>query len=138
MSTPRISPALSVNAGGVAGGPVRLLRAKPLQWIGARSYAIYLWHFPILILADREWGPLPAGTRVLLLVLSGALLLSEPGAAHATVYAQIEGTGSTWSQLIVQQWISDVDALGIVPCDGDAHDPPGVGVDRRLKELLAR
>ncbi|MEV7429669.1 MULTISPECIES: phosphate ABC transporter substrate-binding protein PstS [unclassified Nocardioides] len=36
-----------------------------------------------------------------------------PGAAHAAAYAQIEGTGSTWSELIVQQWISDVDANGM-------------------------
>ncbi|MDO9458380.1 phosphate ABC transporter substrate-binding protein PstS [Nocardioides sp.] len=32
--------------------------------------------------------------------------------ARAT-YATIEGTGSTWSELIVKQWISDVDANGI-------------------------
>jgi phosphate ABC transporter phosphate-binding protein len=36
-----------------------------------------------------------------------------PGTASATVYAQIEGTGSTWSELIVQQWIADVDANGM-------------------------
>lgn len=36
-----------------------------------------------------------------------------PGVASATVYAQIEGTGSTWSELIVQQWIADVDANGM-------------------------
>ncbi|WP_296606198.1 phosphate ABC transporter substrate-binding protein PstS, partial [Nocardioides sp.] len=36
-----------------------------------------------------------------------------PGVANATVYAQIEGTGSTWSELIVQQWIADVDANGM-------------------------
>ena len=28
-------------------------------------------------------------------------------------YAQIEGSGSTWSQVIVDQWISDVDANGM-------------------------
>ncbi|GAA4117792.1 phosphate ABC transporter substrate-binding protein PstS [Nocardioides fonticola] len=38
---------------------------------------------------------------------------SLPGAANAVAYAQIEGTGSTWSELIVQQWIADVDANGI-------------------------
>ena len=32
---------------------------------------------------------------------------------RATSYAQIEGTGSTWSELIVQQWIADVDANGM-------------------------
>ena len=49
----------------------------------------------------------------LLLLLSTSVVLSSPGAAHATVYAQIEGTGSTWSQLIVNQWIADVNANGM-------------------------
>ncbi|ABL80440.1 MULTISPECIES: phosphate ABC transporter substrate-binding protein PstS [unclassified Nocardioides] len=40
-------------------------------------------------------------------------VVALPGAASATVYAQIEGTGSTWSELIVQQWIADVDANGM-------------------------
>ncbi|PKH38070.1 phosphate ABC transporter substrate-binding protein [Nocardioides alpinus] len=42
---------------------------------------------------------------------------SQPGglgnAAPRAAYAQIEGSGSTWSEVIVQQWISDVDALGM-------------------------
>ncbi|MSY83823.1 MAG: phosphate ABC transporter substrate-binding protein [Actinobacteria bacterium] len=36
-----------------------------------------------------------------------------PSAAQAATYAQIEGTGSTWSEIIVQQWIADVDASGM-------------------------
>lgn len=47
----------------------------------------------------------------ILIALSTTLGPSAP--ASATVYAQIEGTGSTWSELIVQQWISDVDANGM-------------------------
>ncbi|MCF6377909.1 substrate-binding domain-containing protein [Nocardioides KLBMP 9356] len=59
-------------------------------------------------------------------VLVGAVLLSLTGlgaaasaddgfgnASARTAYAQIEGSGSTWSEVIVQQWISDVDALGM-------------------------
>ncbi|RLV48444.1 phosphate ABC transporter substrate-binding protein PstS [Nocardioides mangrovicus] len=30
-----------------------------------------------------------------------------------TSYAEIEGSGSTWSQVILQQWISDVNSLGM-------------------------
>jgi len=41
------------------------------------------------------------------------LIFMNPGTAAATVYAQIEGTGSTWSELIVQQWIADVNANGM-------------------------
>ncbi|MEO5661999.1 MAG: substrate-binding domain-containing protein [Nocardioides sp.] len=36
-----------------------------------------------------------------------------PSPAQRAAYAQIEGSGSTWSEVIVQQWISDVDALGM-------------------------
>ena len=44
--------------------------------------------------------------------LSMAVLIVSARPAEAA-YAQIEGSGSTWSQVIVQQWISDVDANGI-------------------------
>ncbi|WP_426245796.1 substrate-binding domain-containing protein [Nocardioides sp. LHG3406-4] len=58
---------------------------------------------------------------LLTLVLAAMLPAAVGGMAHAdegapagrAAYAQIEGSGSTWSEVIVQQWISDVDALGM-------------------------
>jgi phosphate ABC transporter phosphate-binding protein len=46
-------------------------------------------------------------------LLSFGFALSVPTSASAVVYAQIEGTGSTWSSLIVDQWIADVNANGM-------------------------
>lgn len=48
-----------------------------------------------------------------LLVACLLLAASSVSPASATTYAQIEGSGSTWSQVIVTQWISDVDSAGM-------------------------
>jgi peptidoglycan/LPS O-acetylase OafA/YrhL len=75
-----------VVLGGTAAplGPGRLLSLPPLQWIGKRSYAIYLWHYPILVLVAAKWGPLSGAARGALLagsVVAGAAsfaLLEDP------------------------------------------------------------
>ena len=39
----------------------RVLGVRPLRWIGERSYGIYLWHWPILLLA---WPDAPSGLQL--------------------------------------------------------------------------
>jgi phosphate transport system substrate-binding protein len=41
----------------------------------------------------------------------GSTLAAEPG--QRVRYAAISGSGSTWAQLVLDQWIADVDAAGI-------------------------
>lgn len=40
----------------LAAGPVRLLGHPMMQWIGQRSYSLYLWHWPALISAEAHVG----------------------------------------------------------------------------------
>ncbi len=53
----------------------KVLSLPPIVWVGTRSYAIYLWHWPIYVLTrpgvDVPWSPGP--TLVIRLVLTGVL-----------------------------------------------------------------
>ena len=65
--TPIPGYAVALPVGGafltVAGGTIaptrgleRLLATRPLQWLGKRSYAWYLWHWPVLAIAAGRIG----------------------------------------------------------------------------------
>ncbi len=44
--------ALVIGSIGTRWGPGLVLSLKPLQWVGGRSYGIYLWHWPLLIILE--------------------------------------------------------------------------------------
>lgn len=54
--------------------------------------------------------PARAGVGIVLLAIAVLFASTRPAEA---AYTQIEGSGSTWSQVIVNQWITDVSANGI-------------------------
>lgn len=51
------------------------MSARPLVWLGERSYGLYLWHFPILSLAINQVGDrVPLPVRLLAAVLLAVLV----------------------------------------------------------------
>jgi peptidoglycan/LPS O-acetylase OafA/YrhL len=70
--------AAAVIAGGTVAprmGAELLLGVRPMQWLGSISYSLYLWHWPVLIVAEEEsTTPLSLAHKVWLLLV--ALVLS--------------------------------------------------------------
>ena len=55
----------------------RVLSWKPLAWIGSRSYAIYLWHYPIVELLNPRNATLPKAWWEVLLQLALVFAVAE-------------------------------------------------------------
>ncbi|MEA2311223.1 MAG: hypothetical protein QOE28_1191 [Solirubrobacteraceae bacterium] len=77
--------AVALIAAGQSGAaaPTRLLASRPFQAVGRRSYACYVWHWPVLVLAGAAWGPL------------------------STVQALAASLGSLLPALVTYRWIEE-------------------------------
>ena len=83
-------------------GPVQvLLRARPLRYLGTRSYSLYLWHWPIICLTRPDIDLRLSGWPLLLLRL--ALI----GAAGELSYRLVEQPFRTGrAQAVLRAWRS--------------------------------
>lgn len=100
---PVLGTALIIVSGGSdapAFAPIAVLRHQSLQWIGRRSYAIYLWHWPALVLAEAKWGPLSLTQRFMAIAVAVGLAalslrLVEDPVRHSTWVASSARRGLT-------------------------------------------
>lgn len=56
----------------------RLMGLRPIQFIGDTSYALYLWHWPVLVVADWLTEPTPLKRAGLVALAFGLAALSRP------------------------------------------------------------
>jgi peptidoglycan/LPS O-acetylase OafA/YrhL len=85
----------------------RALSARPMQWAGARSYSMYLWHWPLLIIpaqyATKELSAFQNAGWVLLTVVASAITyrLVENPVRRARVLTSRTGLSLTLGALLV-------------------------------------
>ena len=99
VALPVISTALLIAAGCANPRTLvgRALAVRPMQWIGARSYSLYLWHWPFLIIPAEYLGHdlgATQNTGLLLLALAATAItyrLIENPVRHARVLARRTG-----------------------------------------------
>ena len=79
-------------------GVCALLNLRPMQYVGARSYSWYLWHWPFIVFAEAITPAIPWGYRAL---VAGASL-----AAAALTYRFVELPARHNPRLIARTWLS--------------------------------
>lgn len=55
----------------------KILGSKPLRWIGVRSYGIYLWHYPIIILTSPDGNPAGNSVWLTLLQVAASIIMAS-------------------------------------------------------------
>ncbi|HEX9063808.1 MAG TPA: acyltransferase family protein, partial [Streptosporangiaceae bacterium] len=115
----------------------------PLRWIGVRSYGIYLWHYPVIVLTTKpntKPAPVEAVLQIAASVLLAALswkLVEEP-IRHGAIgkgWARLRASGlrDRLAQVTVGGAAATAGTLGVVVIgaaglSGAIHAPAGTGV----------
>ncbi len=110
VAVPVIGAGLIIAGGSAqpAWGAESVLRLRPFQFLGLVSYSLYLWHWPILIIAaqDRGVSSLPAWDNVLLLVVAlgaaiGTYLVLENPVRHSRYLASRRAASVTMGVCLI-------------------------------------
>jgi hypothetical protein len=76
-----------------------LLGRQPLRWIGQRSYGIYLWHWPVVMVTRPQLDVPLEGWPLLVLRLALTVLLAEFSYRYVETPIRRGALGRAWNQL---------------------------------------
>ncbi|MGL5859016.1 MAG: acyltransferase family protein [Angustibacter sp.] len=138
---PTLGTAAVIAAGPAAGrgGPVALLGTRPFVWVGGLSYSLYLWHWPLVVVATEYWGGL-TGVQGLAVVAASfvpaylSLRLVENPFRYAPVFSRLPrralavGAAFTVVGVLVGVGLrAAVPQLGVAPGSAQAKTARGAG-----------
>ena len=123
---PCLGAVLVIGGGGRPGGRASaLLGSPPLAWLGRISYSLYLWHWPVLVLARYGRGPdLSPATRLALLAAIVALaaashaLIERPFIARRALPGRrglLVGAGAATAAALLLGQVLDLAGRGLLP-----------------------
>ena len=124
VAIPVVGAAL-VIAGGASRPPAAaesLLRLAPFRWLGMRSYSLYLWHWPILILAADAAGSssLPFRKNALwLLVALAASAVTFSLVENPVRHARLHRLGR-WTPVLLG-FVLIIASVGVATAELDSH-----------------
>lgn len=92
---PTLGTAAVLAAGaGDASARLRLLDWSPMQILGTLSYSLYLWHWPLLVVAAAVWGRADGSLRLLTAVAVVGLSFVPAWLTHRFVEAPLHRSAS--------------------------------------------
>ncbi|MEQ8719329.1 MAG: acyltransferase family protein [Acidimicrobiales bacterium] len=83
----------------------RLLSVEPLRWVGVRSYSIYLWHWPVIVVTQPRLDVDLSGWRLHALRIAVTLVLAEVSYRFVETPMRRDGVGAT-----LRRWAGSVRA----------------------------
>lgn len=83
----------------------RLLDARVPTWIGRRSYGLYLWHWPVIVIADALWPAVPGSVGFAVsrgLAVAATVLIAEASFRFLEAPILAHGYRGVWDRLRVR------------------------------------
>lgn len=77
----------------------RFIGAKPLRWIGERSYGLYLWHYPVIILTNPAVDTGGAHPVRIILQVAVTVVLASLSLKYIENPIRYNGFRDSWSRL---------------------------------------